>query len=261
MTSVTVQVNGAAMRLRTDGDRRNPEVLLSNSLGTDHTMWDGQAGALAEHFFVIRYDTRGHGGSGSPPGPYSLEMLGNDVLALLDHLDVARAHVVGLSMGGAIGQWLAIHAPHRIGRLVLANTAARIGTLHGWQARAAAVRESGLGEIAAGSPGRWFTAAFAASHAAEAGAMQRTLALQAPEGYAGCCDALAVADLREEIHAIRAAVLVIAGSADPVTTVADAEALCAAIPAATLAVVPASHLSAIEAPGAFTRAVLPFLRG
>ena len=257
----TLQANGTALRLRTDGDARNPAVVLCNSLGTDHTMWDAQADDLARHFFVIRHDTRGHGGSASPPGPYSPDLLGNDVLALLDELGVPRAHVVGLSMGGMIGQWLAINAPHRVDNLVLANTAARIGTPQGWQTRAASVRSSGLDAIAAGSPGRWFTAPFIAAHEAAVQAAQHTLRRQSPEGYAACCDVLAAADLRGQIHAIRAPVLVIAGSADPVTTVADAEALCAAIPHASLATVPASHLSNIEAPRAFTRELLAFLRG
>ncbi|WP_338759630.1 3-oxoadipate enol-lactonase [Massilia sp. METH4] len=260
MKAKTCRINGVAMRVRTDGDRRDPSVVLANSLGTDHTMWDVQAEELARHFHVIRYDTRGHGASGSPPGPYCIDMLGNDVLGLLNHLDIQRAHFVGLSMGGVIGQWLGVHAPDRIDHLVLANTAARIGTREGWQARAAAVRASGLDEIAAGSPGRWFTPGFVDSHATAVQAMLHVLRLQTPEGYAGCCDALAMADLRNDIVSIRAPVLVIAGNQDPVTTVGDAQALCAAIPHSALAVVAASHLSNIEAPRAFTRELLSFLR-
>lgn len=256
----TILLNDHPLHYRCDGERSRPTVLLSNSLGTDLTMWDAQAAVLATRFHVVRYDTRGHGGSGSTPGPYSIELLGRDVLALLDHLDVERAHFVGLSMGGVIGQWLGVHAPDRIDHLVLANTAARIGTREGWQARAASVRASGLDDIAAGSPGRWFTPSFVAGHAETVQAMQQALRQLAPEGYAACCDALAVADLRGEIGKIRAPVLVIAGNEDPVTTVGDAQAVCSAIAGAALAIVPASHLSNIEAPRAFTRELLSFLR-
>lgn len=261
MRAKTVQVNGTTLRIRCDGDRRAPAVVLCNSLGTDHTMWDAQADELSRDFFVIRHDTRGHGGSASPPGPYALDMLGNDVIGLLDHLEIGRAHVVGLSMGGAIAQWLGIHAPERIDHLVLANTAARIGSAEGWRARAAAVRSSGLGDIAAGSPGRWFTAGFVDAHADVVRAMRDALVMQAPDGYAACCDALAEADLREAVGAIRAPVHVIAGEHDPVTTVADAQALQGAIAHASLGTIAASHLSNIEAPHAFTREVLAFLNG
>lgn len=258
MSAATVQLNGAACRYRTDGDRRSPAVLLSNSLGTDHTMWDGQVEALSRHFFVVRYDTRGHGGSDSPPGPYSLDLLGNDVLALLDHLDIARAHMVGLSMGGAIAQWLGIHAAQRVERLVLANTAARIGAEDGWRVRAASVRADGLAAIADSSPSRWFTPAFAEN--AIVRTMQDTLRRQSSEGYAACCDALAVADLRDDIGAITVPVLVVAGDADPVTPVKDGVALCTRISDSKLAVLRASHLSNIEAPAAFTGEVLGFLQ-
>jgi 3-oxoadipate enol-lactonase len=260
MRPKTCLINGIAMRVRTDGDRRDPAVVLSNSLGTDHTMWDAQAEALARHFHVIRYDTRGHGGSGCPPGPCSVDALGGDVVGLLDYLDIRRAHFVGLSMGGVIGQWLGVHAPDRIDHLVIANTAARIGTAEGWQSRAAAVRAAGLDDIAAGSPARWFTSSFVEHHAATVEAMLRTLRLQPSEGYAACCDALALADLRSAIGTIRGPVLVIAGNQDPVTTMGDSQALCAAIAHSALAIMPASHLSNIEAPRAFTRELLSFLR-
>ena len=254
-----VQLNGAACRYRLDGDPRKPAVLMCNSLGTSHAMWDAQADALSHCFHVVRYDTRGHGGSGSPPGPYSLELLASDALALLDHLGIARAHVVGLSMGGVIAQCLGIYAPHRVNRIVLANTAARIGTAPGWRDRAQAVREDGMAAIAATSPARWFMPAFAAEYGAIVERLQDALRGQSPEGYAACCDALAAADLRDDIGAIAAPVLVIAGDADPVTTVADGVALCTRIPDAKLVTLPASHLSNIEVPAAFTREVQSFL--
>ncbi|WP_338761043.1 3-oxoadipate enol-lactonase [Massilia sp. METH4] len=256
----TAHLNGHACRYRVDGDRSKPALLMCNSLGTDHTMWNAQANALSGHFHLIRYDARGHGGSGSPPGPYSLEMLANDALALLDHLAIRSAHVVGLSMGGLVAQCLGIYAPHRVRRLVLANTASRIGTGEGWRGRAAAVRAGGLADIAASAPARWFMPAFAAEYRALVEPLQRALRHQAAEGYAACCDALAAADLRDEVGAIRAPVLVIAGDADPVTTVADGVDLCTRIPDAKLVTLPASHLSAIEVPAAFTRELSSFLQ-
>ena len=259
----TITLNGATLHFRCDGDRRRPTVVLSNSLGTDLSMWDAQAAVLATRFHVVRYDTRGHGGSvgtsGAPLGPYTIALLGTDVLALLDHLDIDRAHVVGLSMGGVIGQWLGAHAPGRLHKLVLANTASRIGTPDGWHARAAAVRAEGMADIAAGAPGRWFTPEFAARQPVIVGTMQKTLRALDPEGYAACCEALAVADLRPDIGRIRAPTLVIAGAQDPVTTVADAQALAAAVGDATVVTLPASHLSNIEAPDRFTDAVATFL--
>ncbi|GGY18531.1 3-oxoadipate enol-lactonase [Massilia dura] len=255
----TATLNGAACRYRLDGDPRNPAVLLCNSLGTDHTMWNAQADMLSRCFHVVRYDARGHGESGSPPGPYSLEMLASDALALLDHLGIAGAHVVGLSMGGLVAQCLAIYAPHRVNRMVLANTAARIGTAAAWRGRAETVRQEGLADIADSSPARWFTPAFAAEYRAVIEPLQRGLLAQSPEGYAACCDALADADLRDDIRSIAAPVLVMAGDADPVTTVADGVALCTRIRDARLVTLPASHLSNIEVPAAFTRELQSFL--
>jgi 3-oxoadipate enol-lactonase len=258
-----IPVNGMTLKVRCDGDRSRPAVVLSNSLGTALSMWDAQVALLATRFYVVRYDTRGHGGSvgtsGAPPGPYTIAQLGGDVLALLDHLDIDRAHFVGLSMGGVIGQWLGAHARGRLHKLVLANTAAKIGTHEGWQARAAAVRAEGMNEIAAGSPARWFTPDFVARQAVVVGTMQKTVRELVPEGYAACCEALAVADLTQDLRRIEADTLVIAGADDPVTTVAEAQALTAAIKGATMATLPASHLSNVEAPDRFSAAAASFL--
>jgi 3-oxoadipate enol-lactonase len=255
----TIPLDGASVRVRCDGERSRPAVVLSNSLGTDLSMWDAQAAVLATRFRVVRYDTRGHGGSDAPAGPYTIALLGREVLALLDHLDIESAHFVGLSMGGVVGQWLGAHAPERLHKLVLANTAARIGSEEGWRARAAAVRAAGMAEIAAGAPGRWFTPEFVARQPVIVGLMQKTLRGLDPEGYAACCEALAVADLTEDVHRIGAPTLVIAGLHDPVTTVLDAEALAGTISGATVATLPASHLSNIEAPDRFTELVATFL--
>lgn len=254
-----IPVNGATLHVRSDGERSRPTVVLSNSLGTDLSMWDAQAAILATRFHVVRYDTRGHGGSSAPPGPYTISLLGADVLAVLDNLEIERAHFVGLSLGGVIGQWVGVHAPQRLHKLVLANTASRIGTPDGWRARAASVRASGMLEIAAGAPGRWFTPEFVARQPVVVGTMQKTLRGLDPEGYAACCEALGGADLTGIVGRIAAPALVIAGAHDPVTTVLDAGQLADAIEGASVVTLPASHLSNIEAPDRFTQAVTTFL--
>ena len=162
-------------------------------------------------------------------------------------------------MGGVIAQWLGTHAPGRLHKLVLANTAARIGTEEGWRTRAAAVRADGMQDIAAGAPGRWFTPEFVARQPVIVGTMQKTLRGLHQQGYAACCEALAVADLTDDVHRIGAPTLVIAGIHDPVTTMLDAEALAGAISGAAVATLPASHLSNIEAPDRFTDLVATFL--
>ena len=248
------------LHYRLDGDAARPCLVLSNSLGTDSSMWDAQAAALAADFYVLRYDTRGHGRSARDSGPLSIERLGSDVLALFDHLGIERAAFCGISMGGLTGQWLGIHAPQRFTRLVLANTAARIGNAEGWSTRAVQVRQSGMAAIADGAPPRWFTEGFIARAPDTVARMVRTLRAQDAQGYAACCNALAETDLRADVHRIAAPTLVIAGEHDPVTTVADAAWLRDRIPDARMATVPASHISNIEAEKAFTAALRDFLR-
>ena len=243
-----------------EGPADAPVLVMSNSLGTTMDMWAPQRDAFTRHYRVLRYDTRGHGSSGVPPAPYSLEALGRDVLSLLDELDIERAHFCGISMGGLTGQWLGVHAPERIDKLVIADTAARIGTEEGWRSRAQLVRAQGMADVAAGAAGRWFTADFIAREPAVVAAMTDQLRAISPEGYAACCDVLALADLRQSIGAIKAPLLVVAGEFDPVTTVDDARFIAERVPGAQVVVVPASHLSNIEAPDAFNSAVLDFLK-
>lgn len=254
-----VQVDDVRLHYRTDGDPARPAIVLSNSLGTDLSMWDLQAEALARDFYVLRYDTRGHGHSMRGSAPVTLERLGRDVVGLLDALAVPRAHFCGISMGGMTGQWLGIQQPQRIGRLVLANTAARIGSAGGWQVRAEQVRRDGMDAVADGAAGRWFTPAFIEREGHTVARMSGSLRAQDPEGYAGCCDALAGADLRAGVGSVQARTLVIAGEHDPVTTVDDGRWLAETLPDAELAVIAASHISNIEAEPDFTRAVLRFL--
>ncbi|MBA5607028.1 3-oxoadipate enol-lactonase [Duganella sp. FT3S] len=254
-----VRSNDIDIHFETEGDRHLPALLFSNSLGTDWRMWQPQAEHLRSRFHVIRYDTRGHGQSGTPSGPCSLAQLGHDVLALLDHLDIERAHVCGISMGGATAQWLGIYAPQRLRKLVIANSAARIGTEAGWRERAALARREGLDDIADGAPARWFGPAFAAAEPQAVAALVATLRAGSAHGYAACCDALAGADLRPQLPLIAAPTLIIAGAADPVTTVVDAQAMRQLIPHAELVTLAASHISNIEAAPAFNEALANFL--
>lgn len=262
-TSTTLlQTPAGAIRVAIDGPEGAPVLVLSNSLGTTLEMWDAQAARLARDHRVLRYDTRGHGGSVVPPGPYSFEQLGGDVLALLDALQIERASFCGISMGGFTGLWLGVHAGNRLNHLVVANSAAKIGTEDGWRTRAALVREKGvaaMAELAASSPGRWFTDGFVAAQPQVVQRAQGWIAGIAPEGYAACCEALAQADLRSSIARIAVPTLLIAGVADPVTTVADAQAMQAAIPGAQLVQLPASHLSNLEAPAEFDAALAAFV--
>ena len=252
-------VDGTSLHYRLDGDRARPCVVLCNSLGTDLSMWDAQAGALAEDFFVVRHDTRGHGQSGTGDAPFGIDRLGLDIISLLDHLRIERAAFCGISMGGLVGQWLGIHHPQRLTKLVLANTAARIGSAEGWQARAALVRSEGMAAVADGAAARWFTPPFIEREKAAVARMVDTLRAQDANGYAACCEALAQADLRAGVAAITVPTLVIAGEHDPVTTVDDGRWLQQQIAGASLAAVAASHISNVEQPQQFTALLHAFL--
>ncbi|MFT4192612.1 MAG: 3-oxoadipate enol-lactonase [Comamonas sp.] len=261
----TTQLNTAAGEFRIDlqGPDEAPVLVFSNSLGTTLEMWEQQARALRETYRVLCYDTRGHGGSVCSAGPYRFAQLGHDVLAILDALEIDRAHFCGISMGGLTGLWLGVHAGARLRSIAVCNSAARIGEAPAWLARAAMVREQGpkgMRSLADSAPTRWFTEAFMAAQPTVVRQAQEWIAGIAPEGYASCCEALAVEDLRPALAGIAVPTLLIAGTHDPVTTVADAEAMQAAISAAEMACVPASHLSNLEAPDAFLEALGGFLR-
>lgn len=236
-------------------------LVLSNSLGSDLSMWDPQAAPLEEELRVLRYDTRGHGQSAVTPGPYTIEQLSRDVIGLLDALDIERAHFCGLSMGGKIGMWLGVHAPDRLRKLVLCNTGARIGTAERWNARIQDVRDHGMKGIAAAVIERWFTPGFR-ERSPEAVARARAMVERTPpEGYVACCAAIRDADQRAEVAGIGAPTLVIAGRHDPATPPADGRALSGAISGARYVELDASHLSNVEAAEAFTAELTAFLSG
>src|SRR5208282_1823644 len=234
-------------------------LVFSNSLGTDFSMWDPQVDKLQQHFRILRYDTRGHGQSSVTPADYSIEQFGRDVLGLLDSLGLDHVHFCGLSMGGMIGMWMGIHAPTRLHRLVLCNTAARIGTKEMWNARIATVRKDGMKPVAAAVVERWFTPKFRAATAEKVARAQRMLENSPPEGYAACCAAIRDMDQHEAVAQIKAPTLVIYGASDPVTPASDAHFLTAQIRGAVEVELAAAHLSNVEQADAFTEAVSSFL--
>ncbi|MGG2398659.1 3-oxoadipate enol-lactonase [Pseudomonas sp. SH1-B] len=245
-----------------EGPDAAPVLVLSNSLGTDLHMWDAQIAALTQHFRVLRYDTRGHGQSLVSPGPYSIEQLGGDVLALLDALGIQQASFCGLSMGGLIGQWLGINAPERITRLVLCNTAAKIGTPEVWNPRIEMVLADGeqaMRGLRDASISRWFTADFAEANPGQVEPIVGMLAQTSPEGYAANCAAVRDADFREQLGSIAAPTLIVCGSADPVTTTADGQFMQARIEGSKLLEFYAAHLSNVQAGDVFSQRVLDFL--
>jgi 3-oxoadipate enol-lactonase len=256
-----IESDGARIHYRFDGNEHGPVLVLSNSLGTNLSMWDGQVPALAERFRVVRYDTRGHGHSSVTPGPYSITQLGRDVVGLLDAFEIEQAHFCGLSMGGMTGMWLGVYAAARIGRLVLCNTAAKIGTAEVWNGRIEAVRQGGMAAIAEAVIRRWFTSTFIA-RAPEAIEQTRQMILSTPPGgYTANCAAIRDMDQRETISRIIAPTLVIAGVNDNVATPSDAHYIVERVPGARYAELDAAHLSNIEAPGQFTQTLLQFLEG
>jgi len=251
--------NGARLNYRFDGPADGPVLVLSNSLGTNLSMWDPQIPALAAQFRLLRYDTRGHGQSSVTAGPYTITQLGRDVVGLLDGLGIERAHFCGLSMGGVIGMWLGVYALERINRLVLCNTAAKIGTADMWNTRIETVRTNGLGAVAETQAQRWFTPAFIAKAPDVIAATRQMIASTSPEGYAANCGAVRDMDQQETISRIRARTLVIGGLHDPVISAADLRYLVDTIPGAKLVELDASHLSNVEASVEFTKALLNFL--
>ena len=241
-------------------ESENASVLVfSNSLGTNFSMWDPQAPVFQKHFRVLRMDTRGHGQSSVTQGPYSIKQLGGDVLSLLDSLRLDRVNFCGLSMGGMIGMWLALNAPHRLRKVVLSNTAAKIGTPEFWNPRIEKVRKGGMRSISSAVIDRWFTPAFRAASPAIVAATQSMLESTDAEGYVANCAAVRDFDARSPIHAIDVPTLIITGTHDPATTVADGRFLAEQIKGAQFAELKASHLSNIEARDIFNSEVARFL--
>jgi len=254
-----IYAGGETFNVQIDGPADAPALILSNSLGTTLEMWDQQIPAFTRHFRVIRYDTRGHGKSTAKDGPYSIDQLGRDVLAIMDALNLRMVHWIGLSMGGMVGMWLLANARQRIGRAVLANTGAFMGSPDIWNTRIRSARNGDMDSIAAGSVDRWFTKEFQEKAPDTVKRIISMVRDTPPLGYASCCAAIRDMDQREAIRSITNEVLVIVGKHDPATPPAMGGLIAGSIPNARLIDLDAAHLSNIEAEMAFTRAVTAFL--
>jgi 3-oxoadipate enol-lactonase len=262
----TIAVNGISVRYKVEGS--GPWVTLSHSLTCDHTMWDQLAVSLAPTFSVLRYDTRGHGGTSlpnsAPEGAYSFAQLTADLTGLLDALNIARTHFVGLSMGGMIGQHFALAAPQRLNKLVIANSTSRIPPEAGplWDERIVIARAQGCAGVVEGTLARWFTPGFRTAQPDAVARIAAQIRNTPAAGYIGCASAIRALDITARIGAITAPTLVIAGADDPGTPPAMSEVIASTIPGARLEIIPsASHLSCIEQPEIFNRLVADFLKG
>jgi 3-oxoadipate enol-lactonase len=258
-TMPIVNADGCAIYVEIEGPERAPALMLSNSLGTTLNMWDPQVAPFTQHFRLVRYDRRGHGRSGVPKGPYTMDQLGRDVLAVLDALGLKRVNWCGLSMGGMVGQWLGANAPERVERLVLTNTSSYFADKTGWNDRLKLVREKGVAAFAPANMERWFTKGFRERSPDKVAWLREMFAATPLEGYLACGAAVRDMDHRELLPKIKAPTLVIAGKHDPATPPEANEYIKNHIPGARYTVLDAAHISNVEQADAYTKAALEFL--
>jgi 3-oxoadipate enol-lactonase len=255
-----ISANGIDIQYEVQGD--GPWLVMSHSLACNLRMWDPQVAALAGSFRVLRYDTRGHGGSSAPAGAYTLDQLADDAKGLFDALGIRRAHWVGLSMGGMIGQTFALKYPGALASLVLCDTTSRYPPEAAalWQERIRTALTSGMAPLVEPTLARWFTEPFRNARQDVTTAIAAAIAATPPAGYAGCCHALPRIDVTSRLSEIRCPALVIVGEQDMATPLAMAREIHQALPGSELAVIPsAAHLSNVEQPEAFNRVLLDFL--
>lgn len=254
-----LKVNNTRLFYRLEGREGLPVLVLSHSLGCDHGMWEPQMPDLLQYFQVLRYDTRGHGASEVPPGDYTLEQLGRDVLGLVDALNLPSFSWCGLSMGGAIGQWLAINTAERLQNLVLANTAPRFGTRELWDARISAVRQGGIKAILDAVMQRFFAPEMLEQNDPQVHSIRLVMLGTDPNGYVGCCVGLRDMDYTALLDKIKVPTLVIGGDRDPSTPWAETGAVLAReIAGAKSVILPTAHLSNLARPHSFGTAVMEF---
>lgn len=259
-SSVMIDVgNGVRLAVSDSGGPHEPALLLSNSLATSSGMWSEVVDLLARHVRIVRYDTRGHGASDAPGDGYTLERLGLDALAILDALDIPRAYICGVSLGGLTAMWLGIHAADRVCGLVLANTAASFSPEAMWRERAATARSSGLAVYVQPSLDRWVTQRYRDDHPERTAELAAMITTTSAAGYAGCCEVLATADVLPDLSRIGCPVHIIAGTQDRSTPPERSDQLRVAIPQADLTVLDAAHICAIEDPQSFADAVSTFI--
>jgi 3-oxoadipate enol-lactonase len=258
-----ISANGIQMNYTLEGPADAPVVTMSHSLATDLSMWDPQARVLARRYRVLRYDTRGHGGTDAPAGAYTLSQLADDARALLKALGVARTHWVGLSMGGMIGQTLALSSPELFRSLSLCDTSSRIPAdmKHIWDERISSVDAKGMEPVVEGTIARWFTPKFIEAHKDVVDSVRAMIRRTPPKGYVGCCHAIKALDLTDRLKAITLPALIIVGAQDMGTPLSASQAINQQIKGSELVVLdPAAHLSNLEQPEKFTSALEQFLK-
>jgi 3-oxoadipate enol-lactonase len=254
-----IDADGCPIHVEVEGPERAPVLMLSNSLGTTLHMWDAQVAPFTQHFRLVRYDRRGHGKSGAPKGPYTMDRLGRDVLAVLDALELAKVNWCGLSMGGMLGQWLGANAPERVERMVITNTSSYFPDKNGWNERLKLVAEKGLAAFASTNMTRWFTKGFLERAPQKVAPIEAMFAATPLEGYLGCGAAVRDMDQRPLLRKITAPTLVIAGKYDGATTPEANRYIADHIPGARFALLEAAHLANVEQSEAYTKAALDFL--
>jgi 3-oxoadipate enol-lactonase len=252
---------GFALHVEVEGPESAPVLMLSNSLCTDLRMWDDQVPAFTQHFRLVRYDRRGHGKSGVPKGPYTVDDFGHDALAIMDGLGLKKVNWCGLSMGGMVGQWLGANAPERIEKLVMSNTHSYYSDKVVWDERMKLATEKGMAFAAGPAMTRWFVKDYIAQHPDRVALIQKMFAETSLEAYLGCCAAIRNMDMRPTHPRIKAPTLVIVGLQDPATPAAAGEEIQKRIPGAKLATIDASHLSNMGQPKAYADLVLNFMLG
>ncbi len=261
---MVITANGLRINYEISGKEGAPLVVLSHSLGSSLVMWGPQMESLRAHFRVLRYDTRGHGGTDSPAGSYTLEMLGEDAIALLDALKIQRFHFVGLSLGGMIGQYLGLNHPARLRSLVLCSTAASLPPEAQplWAERIETARVKGLQALVAATLERWFTAPYLQKNPPMLGIIRRQFLETPPEGFIGCCEAIRRLNYADRLPDIKTPTLILVGEDDPGTPVSASQAIREKVPGSKLTILPAAkHLANIEKAEAFNSALISFLRG
>jgi 3-oxoadipate enol-lactonase len=251
--------DGCIIHAEVEGPDSAPLLMLSNSLGTNLHMWDQQVAPFTRHFRLVRYDRRGHGKSGAPKGPYSMERLGRDVLAVLDGLNIAKIYWCGLSMGGMVGMWLGANAGNRIDKLILSNTSSYFPDKTMWDGRIKLVRDKGLEAIVDANMERWFTKEFRDRAPPELAKIRTMFLATKVEGYIGCGEAIRDMDHRPLLSKISAPTLVIAGRQDPATPLEGNEFIKQHIPGAKIAVLEAAHIANMEQPQVYADTVIEFL--
>jgi 3-oxoadipate enol-lactonase len=254
------RINDIGIHYRWDGPEDAPVLVLANSIATDLTLWDAVVAGLTRSFRVLRYDTRGHGKSEVTKGPYTLDLLGRDLLGLLDGLQLSKVDLCGLSLGAMTGAWLAAHHGERIGKLVLCNTAAWLGPAEAWETRIAAARDHGMEVMRPAVLGRWLSPAFCAANEAKVERLLDMVMATPLEGYLGACAVLQHVDLRETIRSIAVPTLVVCGAEDAATPPSEARFIADRIPRATCLELPGGHQSNVEQPERLAAVLKAFLQ-